>query len=194
MLDQDLKNLWQNATPSSPIQVDQALLLQEVRQEASTVYQKIKWRDWLEISVALLIMPLFGLVAWFVPFTLTKIGAALVIPWCALVIYQLRRARRKPLQDPSLPLEQFLLHYQVYLQQQVHLLQGVLYWYLLPFSCCMVLFLAGFPFGAKRLLVPAVALLGINVLVYFLNRRAIKKDLRPLLSKVNQTLSALKQA
>ncbi|GAB2532530.1 hypothetical protein [Rufibacter soli] len=193
MLDQDLKNLWQNSPSRESIHVNQTLLLQQVNQEADALARKIKIRDRLEIGVALVMMPLFGVVAWFIPFALTKLGAALVVVWCGWVVSKLRKARRHGTQDPSLPLDQFLLQYRGYLQRQVQLLKGVLYWYLLPFSGCMLLFFAGFPLGARQLLGPGAVVLAMNVLVYFLNKLAVQKELQPQLDKVNQTLAALEK-
>ncbi|WP_181304004.1 hypothetical protein [Rufibacter sp. XAAS-G3-1] len=193
MLDQDLKDLWQNAAPQDHIRLNQDLLLQEVGAEANALDQKIRQRDRLETRVALFMIPLFGLVAWRMPFPLTKLGAALVIPWCLLIIYQLRRARRHRVQNFSAPLQEYLLQYRHYLQHQVQLLKGVLYWYLLPFSVCLGLYFAGFPSSTGRLLTHLAIIMAINAFIYFHNRHAVKKELQPLLDKIDRTIATLEK-
>ncbi|MBC3541015.1 hypothetical protein ACFSC6_17185 [Rufibacter sediminis] len=194
MLDQDLKNLWQNARPQDQIHLNQHLLLQEVSQEAKTVDQKIRQRDRTEIAVALIMIPLFGLVAWRLPFPLTKLGAALVIPWCLLVIYQLKRARRHSVQNFSTPLVHYLHQYRRYLQDQIQLLKGVLFWYMLPFSVCLVLYFMGFSSSPAGLAMYVTFIVVMNVLIYFNNRNALKQDLEPLLEKVDRTIASLEKA
>lgn len=193
MLDQDLKNLWQNTPPQERIRLNQSLLLQEISQEAKEIDQKIRVRDRAEIGVALVMMPFFALVAWFMPFPLTKLGAALVIPWCAFVIFQLKRARRRSVHNFAAPIQTYLQQYRGYLQHQVQLLKGVLYWYLLPFTVCMVLFYAGFYSNTSHLAFHLVLVFVLNLLVYLANRYAVKKDLQPLLHKIDHTISALEK-
>ncbi|WP_066836766.1 hypothetical protein [Rufibacter ruber] len=193
MLDQDLKNLWQKGPSPSQIHLNQEVLLQEIRAEATATDQKIKTRDRREIGVALVVLPVFALTAWLMPFPLTKLGAGLVIPWCLLIVFQLKRARQNRVQDFSAPLQEYLHQYRQYLLRQAQLLKSAWYWYILPFTVCMVLFICGFPLSLGKMIFNLGIILGMSVFIYLANRHALKHELQPLLIKVERALSALKE-
>ncbi|MFB9864572.1 hypothetical protein [Rufibacter immobilis] len=191
MLDQDLKNLWQNGSSMPPIEVNQDLLLQEVNRQTQDLNQKIRDRDRREIGVALLMIPLFAFVSWRFPFPLTKLGAGLAVPFCMFIIYQLRRNRSQQPQNIAVPVQEYLHQYREYLHRQMRLLQKAMYWYMMPLNICLLLYFLGFP-SSKELLAFNLGIVAvINVLVYAANRHALKTELEPLLHKLDQAIALL---
>jgi hypothetical protein len=82
------------------------------------------------------------------------------------------------------------------LQIQKHLLDQVVYWYILPGFVLISLFLAGrFEVGGKNTQVIKTFVLNsaFAVAIYFLNKRAVKKDIVPRLDRVDQLIALLEK-
>ncbi|WP_205499925.1 hypothetical protein [Rufibacter psychrotolerans] len=191
MLDQDLKDLWQNGQAYPRIQLNQDTLMQEVATHAEYMEEKIRKRDRREIWAALFLIPVsVGLAIWF-PQPLVKLSWALTVVCCLFLIYQLKRGARHRVTNFSVPLDEYLHQYRLYLLEQIKMLRRVAFWYVLPFSGCQLLYFIGLGRDLPHLAINIVVVGIINYVIYRYNQKAVREDLQPLLEKVDQAIAAL---
>ena len=192
MIENEINLIWQNASAGEMVKLNRTLLLVEIEKEAQRTDQAFKRRDRREIIVAIALMPVLLLAAYFVPYTLSKIALLLLIPWCMFVIYCLRQVKKYKVDDASLPFLEYLEYRKVYLEKEKQLLQSVLYWYVLPPTILCILFFAGLPVSGARFAIHCVIVVGINLYICYLNQNAVKNELGPLISRIEQNISQLR--
>lgn len=76
------------------------------------------------------------------------------------------------------------------------LLASVLYWYILPCFVLILVFLAGFleaPGNVDYVVRTASLSFVFGVIIYFLNRMAIKRQITPRIEKIEKLISELDQ-
>jgi hypothetical protein len=185
MSDDELKKLWQSGKQDNA--PDTMVLLKRTRQELERLRRTISKRNRLEIGTAIVLMPVFALIAVFIPAILSKIGAALIVPACLFVIYKLKRTKKLlPVDDSSATLSEYLAQHRSYVFAEMKLLDSVLYWYLLPLMVPMLLFCIGlqhyrFAFGGVLL----------TIAVYALNKYVARKDFMPRIARLDKDIAEL---
>lgn len=192
MTDQELFDLWKANGPAQ-IRYDGSHLSKELQTSVTTLQKTIKYRDLREISVAAIMIPVFGFTAFMVPFLLSKIGAGIIVAWCLYLIIRLRKAAKKNTIDSTTSFLDHLKNASSFIVTQRRLLDSVLYWYILPCLSGVMLFFLGFDMPLTQLLLLAAFVLVIGVVVYLLNKHAIKKTLDPLLEQVNNIIKDLNE-
>lgn len=203
MAPDNLQQAWQSQTSLTRITIDADLLLKEVQRSQRRFRAMIFWRDFREVGVALLMIPL-----WF------YLGAAMSLPWTwyltvpAMVwgagFILVDRMRHQ--QQPSEPGEPLLQSVQVSLTQVVHqiwLLRNIFWWYLLPFTISILAFFAHVAWlsaiesnnwlaalGFATFL--SVFLLALYYWIYRLNQRAVRTHLEPRRQELLALLASLR--
>ncbi|WP_412061084.1 hypothetical protein [Rubrivirga sp. IMCC45206] len=200
-----LQTVWQTADVPVP-RVD-ADAFAELRTEAERFDRTIRWRDRREYAAAAIVAVLFargfpsadGLDR--VGIVLAVLGAAFVCAW------MWRAQRRRPPVAPGAPTAEALRVALERVEIQIRLLRTVAWWYLLPLMVGPVLMGVGGPLvelvtgpplapartGLVLLLSGLVLALMGGLLwgVYWLNQRAVARDLLPLRDRLAGTLHAL---
>jgi hypothetical protein len=160
------------------------------------MHKKIRNRDLGEQAGAIVGIPLFVYFAYQSPFLLTKVTSVLIILWDIFVIIRVRSARKhKPGAFTASYLE-YLYKTRDYLNTQKQLLDSVLYWYILPAMTLVFLFILG-PGIAGR--VPKIIKGGAGnvvfaIVIYFLNKRAVKKEFMPRLKKIDELITVTEKS
>lgn len=189
MLDNELKKLWKDASGAELVKLNKAKLLLDMNKALISFDKTIKQRNMREIWVAILVMPIFALTAWFAPNYISKAGALLVIPACIYIIHKLRGVRKMKKEDNSAPLHLYLLQYRNYISREMELLSTVLYWYILP----LLLPLSIFIIGLKRY--PSMlVLLAVGCFAYYVNKREIKRYFIPLLKQIDTDIANIEES
>ena len=80
---------WHGTTPVAPAEA-----LQQVQQRAGQLRRVVRRRDRVEIGIALLMLPLFGWLAFVGRTEVSQIGAAIIAIACLVIPIRLRAARR----------------------------------------------------------------------------------------------------
>jgi hypothetical protein len=191
MIEQELQKIWQDATTAERVLFNRTILLKELDNAVCSFEKGIRKRDRREIAVAVLLMPALAIIAYLIPFILSKVAMLLLIPWCLLVIYQLKRIKKENPDHVDMPLTGYLINKLQYVDRQKKLLQSVLYWYILPPSVLCILFFLGFNLPPGRLAIHIIIVLAVNMAILYLNMKAVKEDLEPLRHKLNETLKQL---
>jgi CubicO group peptidase (beta-lactamase class C family) len=194
MNDDALKRLWQQKTfpvPSSLPDAEQiALMERKMKRFDKTIFR----RDLLEVAACVLIVFWFGRELFKTQSRETALGCLVLICSgifiaCKLVISK----RRMPRIDPSDSLEKATESEIRKVEVQIRLLRSVWWWYLLPIMVGVNLCFAGMNSSLMAGIAYAVAGLMLNIFLYWLNQRAVKRNLAPmkmeLESLINRTPS-----
>ncbi len=179
---------WQEHSSQTRVTVDAGLLLKELQRSQRAFRATIFIRDFREIAVAMVMLPL-----WFF------LGITLSLPWTwyltvpALVwvagfmlVYRMRHK-----QDPSKP-EESLLHCVkrslTEQEDQIWLLRNIFWWYLLPPGISILAFFAHVSWlsrsiGTLPALIFFMGLVGfvfaLYSFIYWLNQHCVRTQLEP---------------
>lgn len=211
-MEQELKNIWNNIGSVQEISIDITLLIKELNDKMKSLQKKIQIRDTTEILAAVFLIAVFGYNFYIIPILLMKISCLWLVLWSVYVIYKLvsTKNRLKP-GDYHLPLLALLTKQKKVLTEQIDLLKTVPYWYVLPPFIGTVFFVLGIEipdvdnpevleiiWGISILSVfkciMIIVLAGIFAFVFRLNRRAVRKQLTPLLEDLKSIEDELKES
>ncbi len=197
MLD-DLKVGWESEM-KKPVNHEQlATVLEILKTETGKLDKSIKCRDTLEVSIALLLIPVWSWKLVYSVSLMQSVGLWIAILACLFIPYKLIKAKRVNVQKNNSVLG-FLLIEKVKLESQKKLLESVALWYILPLMIAIILITAGATLDSLgipqltfqlKIYYSFCALLFVGV--YLLNKRAAKKQFKPLLDKVNQHIKEIK--
>lgn len=199
-----LQSVWQMDPDPAPIDAD---ALATLRTEADRFDRTIRWRDWRETAAAVFVAAMFAR-GFPTADTLDRVGIVLAVLGATFVcVWMWRAQRRRPPVAPGAPTADALRVALERVEIQIRLLRSVAWWYIAPLMAGpllmglggLVLTLAETPalaLGRIALLVALTAVLfallgGFLAFVYWLNQRAVGRDLLPLRDRLADTLHAL---
>ncbi len=194
----DLKTGWKTEVEKTGKQQDLTRLVESLEKETKKLDKSIKRRDIMEISIALLLIPVWAWKLFSSASLLQTIGLWIAIVACIYIPYKLLKARQvESAKDDSLLA--FLSVEKSKIEKQKELLETIAIWYLSPLMVAIILITAGgkvddagVPQISEQLMVYYLFCGVLYVGIYFLNKRAAKKKFAPLLDKVNQQIQELK--
>jgi hypothetical protein len=187
-----LKQLWLNSNKEQRIEINSEKLLETINQKILNMDKLIKRRDRLEIFLAVCMIPLFGWWLIAVPQILIKIGSGIITAACLLVIFKLVSARRVNIKEEIASATKY--HLMVSLQRvrnQIKLLNTVLWWYFLPFFIGVICFFYSYSLTVISKAVYTIIVAALYGYIYYLNKRALKKHLKPLEDNIKKALDEL---
>ncbi len=192
MIDEELKKIWQGASDEAQIQFNKSKLLIEMEQKIQRFDEKIKRRNNLEIIGTILLIPVFTAIAFHTHYPVSKAGAILVVCFGIFVIFKLLHTRKKKKNiDYTNSLKQQLIATKTYIEHEKKLLNTVLYWYILPPFVGCILFWAGMPMNPWKLFGLITFALLLSCFIWFVNKRAVTRDVNPLIEQIETTLKEL---
>lgn len=198
MIEDELIQLWQTSPLQEQIKFEKSRLMLDVQSSLTRLERRIKYRDFIEIGVAVLIViPLFIYQAYIQPNYLSKLGALWIVVYCFYVIYRLVKSKKKkPVSDCSYV--EHLRQNKTHLIEQKILLNSVLYWYVLPCLVGFVIMLVGLLDLPNKTLEEIIkidkvwigffACIAAVVIIPLMNKRAVKKEIVPRIKKVNELI------
>jgi len=193
----DLKQDWQNNITQVSAPENLTEVINMLEKETSKIDKEIKRRDFLEISIAVLLIPfwIFGL--FISKGSIQSVGFIIAIASCVYIPYKLISAKK--VTAPKLSnVKAFLEREKQKVAQQKQLLESVVWWYIAPLTTSIVLITLGAT--VNELGIPSMndhlytyyGFLGLLIVgIYFLNKRAAKKKFGPLLTNIEQRLAEL---
>jgi len=193
----DLKKDWQkNITQVSPPE-NLTEVISMLEKETSKIDKEIKRRDFLEISIGVLLIPfwIFGL--FISKGSIQTVGFIIAIASCIYIPYKLISAKK--ITAPKLSnVKAFLEREKQKLAQQKQLLESVVWWYITPLTISIVLITlgatvnaSGMPVMNEHLFIYYGCLALLIGGIYLLNKRAAKKKFGPLLTNIEHRLTEL---
>jgi uncharacterized membrane protein len=198
MIEDELIKIWQSSSNQERIKFEKSKLMIELQSSLNRLH---RWWNYLELSETFLAV--FGvllsiLLLFKIPFILTKIALALMIICAVYLIIKYRGVKKFHPND----LEENYLNYikknKEYLLVQKKFLRTYVYWGILPVFPIMILFTISiwkkipenFIIG---LIFINIATIGMGVYGYFLNKKRVKKEITPRISRVNELINKLEQ-
>ena len=197
MIEEELIKIWQSSPNQEQIKFEKSRLMIDVQSSMDRFHRGIKYRDLREQIAIIIVIPVFAYYAYAIPHLLSKIASVLIIGWGIYIAIRLRKANKH---NPSAFTEtylEYLYKTRDYLLIQKQLLDNVLYWYILPGVAFIFLFVLGFvgvPGKSRYIIKMSVINVVMAVAIYYLNKRAVKKQFIPRLEKVDELIKVMEQA
>ena len=190
---------WHAQSSQTRVTIDADLLLKEVQRSQRNFRAMIFWRDFREVGVALLLLPV-----WF------YMGVTMASPWtwyltvpaliwvAGFILVDRMRHKQKPseLADPLLHSVKNSL---AQVEHQIWLLRNIFWWYLLPFTVSLLAFFAHIAWLSSEDWLAAlgyatflfVFVLAIYSFIYYLNQNAVRTQLEPRRQELLALLASL---
>ena len=202
----ELQETWQSQKGDFRLTIDSNVLLKQIQRNKEYFESVVFWRDVREVSVAVILFFFFlyfGIKHSLWPLSLL----ALLCLWVSvfMVADRIVQKRRQPRLSDSL--FNCIKSSLAQINHQVWLLRNVLWWYLSPlgaglliwFSYCglMVIMSESEEASLGYLLFILVCIVGTIFLywgIYWLNQRAIRKELTPRKHELEELFNSLKNA
>lgn len=193
----DLKQDWQQAITTKSTPDDLTEVIDMIEQQTSKIDKEIKRRDFLEIGIALLLIPVWVLGLINSASTMQSIGCIIAIVACVYIPYRLTSAKKVDVKKSD-SVKDFLIQEKQKIQQQKQMLESIVWWYIGPLTVAIVLITLGANVnesgvpqisGNMHWYYICVGLLMVGV--YFLNKLAAKEKFGPLLKNIEQRLSEI---
>src|SRR3954471_16719577 len=183
----NFQKAWHTQSSQTRVTVDANLLLKEMQRSQRSFRATIFRRDFREVVIGVLMLPL-----WF------YLGRRLSLPWAwylgipaitwvvLFIVVDRIRQKQQP-NEPGEPLLDCAKGSLIQVEHQIWLLRNVFWWYLLPCTIAIFGFFAqvawlrhsGF-WPITLALVPYVLFLVVVYgFVYYLNQRAVRRELEP---------------
>jgi len=211
MLEQELKNIWNNSSKTTQISIETDQLINEFDIKMTRIQKKIKNRDVREISASVIGILIFCFFAYEIPFPITKFSCYLSILWFVFVIYKFRKSKlQNASENLSLPLKEQLIHKKQLLQQQVKLLDSAAYWYAGPSFITNFIFIIGLgnptdynwsnqlaesllPLTVNAKTITLIGLAFFHLFIIWINKMAARKGVQPILKSIDAIQQQIKK-
>ena len=202
MLEQEIKDIWSNSSRTAKISIDTSQLVEELNTKVTTIQKKIRIRDNTEIYASVIGILIFGYLSYEIPFPITKAACALSIIWFVFVIFKFRKSKiQNTKSNLHLSLTEQLEQQKVTMKLQLDLLDSATYWYTIPPFIINLIFIFGLenpsdynwtnsiaenilPLSMNLKIGTIIGLAMFYALTFWLNKRAIIKEIKPLLNNI----------
>lgn len=190
MHDETLKELWreQSIEPAPPLPDAEQLV--KMKRRLSRLSRTLFWRDCRENLAAVFVVACFGLYFVIFPALLARLGSALVIlSGLVVMLYPIWRKHRVPKPAPESSMMQLLESELRRVEVEISLLRSVHWWYILPGTVGVMIFVAGLNRSATWTILFALSVVALDAFVYWINQIACDKKLLPLKRELESLLS-----
>lgn len=181
MHDDELKALWRTQTiePAPPLPGSEQLAAMQSRMNGMN--RTLFWRDCRENVAALFVLVVFGAYFFIFPNPLARLGSVVVmLSSLFIVAYPLWRKRSVPKPAPDASMVESLESELRKVQVEILLLRSVLWWYILPCSAGVILFMAGLNTSIFYTLTVVAFAIAFDAFLYWINQLACERSLLPL--------------
>lgn len=183
MKEEDIKNIWTaSGTHYFPADVKS---IRHLQGEIDRMDKVIKKRDWLEISLAVLVVIAFEGMLFLFDNIYTKLGCILILLSSVMIVGVLRKYRKRNDQVHLLISEHIRAELRFYRNQR-RLLKNVSFWYILPIFAGLTLFYLGVVGSWTEFVGFTFINLGVMIFVMYLNRQAIRKEIDPFIASLEK--------
>ncbi|PIQ48154.1 MAG: hypothetical protein COW03_11465 [Cytophagales bacterium CG12_big_fil_rev_8_21_14_0_65_40_12] len=203
MTEQELRNIWTNASQVEKIQVDLSRLVIDLKNKLDHIEKAIRNRDLREIIAAFIGVPIFAYFAYEIPFPITRIASLLTVVWSIYVIYRFRKLQKsRKTEDLTLPFKSQLENQKTNMMAEHRFLDTVLYWYAGPPFLLNTLFILGLgkaeslsdpswiiahlPLNMNEKIPLIIGLACFYTFIVWLNKKAVKKTINPLIAEIDR--------
>lgn len=195
-MEDELIKLWQSSSNQERVKFEKSKLMLELDSSLDRLHRWWKYLELVELISLVIGIISFAFIVYWVPFINVKIASILIIIIGIVTMIQiLTLNKRKPnnLEDNYL---KHLKRTRAYLKAQKKLLATYFYWGILPLFPIMLLFLFDFwqiPEKRTIIIVTYVGTIALGLYGYFLNKKRIKNEIDPRITKVDALIKELKE-
>lgn len=181
----DFQKAWRTQSSRTRLTVDAEQMLQEVQLAERQFRAMIFWRDFREVVIALLMIPMWFLMGALTSQPWTWYLTVPVLVWIAVFMLVYRKLYVRRPSEPSQPLLDCVKNSLTEVEAQIWLLRNVFWWYLLPPSTSLMTYFVHISWlaaGWGFFVLAGFAGLFLFVVyrwVYRLNQRAVCEQLEP---------------
>jgi len=196
MMEDELIKIWQSSSSQERLKFEKSKLMLELQSGLGRLNGWWKYRVQVEIVAAMIAIPAFALIAFWVPFTTSKIASALIIIYVIYVIMRLLSIKKFKPRDLEENYLEYLKKSREYLEAQRHLLETYNYWGALPLYPLLFLFLMGFweiPSKRDLIIIVYLGMVAIHIYGYFLNMRRVKNEIMPRINRIDELIESLEE-
>lgn len=197
MIEDELIRIWQSSPNQERVKFEKSRLMIEVQSSIDHFHRVVKYRDLMDTIPAVMIIPAFAFVTYFVPFNLSKIASGFIALWGVYLILRLRKARRNKPGAMTASYLEYLQKNRRFLMDQKELMDTILYWAVIPLMTLVSLFFIGVFMGRPGPPVKRAIAFGGNIVlgiaVYLFNKSAVKKQIVPRLEKVDELIKVMEK-
>ena len=201
----ELQKTWQKDAGDSRLTIDSDTLFREVRRNKESFESAIFWRDVREVAVAVVMVGVFLYRAFTAAENMWEAGSYVILAMTCLYVAAFfpidRRIQRKKEANYTDPLQACIESSLTQVEHQIWLLKNVFWWYLLPPGAGIALFFIVVYWSLFKVL-PAARVLSVCLVttslvvlvfwgVYWLNQRAVRKELIPRKQELESLLNNL---
>jgi hypothetical protein len=189
---------WQAQSSQTRVAVDADLMLQEVLRSQAKFRSTIFWRDFREVGVGLVMLPLWVYLgaAFSMPWTWYLTVPAII--WVVGFFFVDRMRHPQAPSEPGEPLLRCVKNSLTQTEHQIWLLRNVAWWYLLPFTISILAFFAHITWlrsdnwsEALGLAPVFIVFVAVYCFVYWLNQYAVRIYLEPRRQELQKLLASL---
>ncbi|SDX73057.1 hypothetical protein [Flavobacterium degerlachei] len=210
MLEQELKDIWNNSSQTAQISIETKHLREELNTKINSIQKKIRIRDVREIAASIFGILIFSYLLYEIPFPITKVACGLAIAWFVFVIVKFRKSKLQNTKtDFSLTVAEQLNNQKTMMLQQSSLLDSALYWYAIPPFIMNFIFIIGLenpmdynwtnsvaesllPLTSNFKIITLIGLALFYAFTIWINKRALNKDVKPTIESIEKMQQQIK--
>ena len=195
MIEDELIKIWKSSSNQERVKFEKSKLMIELQSSLDRLHRWWKYVELFEVVLAIFGILVGVFVLFKVPFVLVKIAIALIIVLAIILILKYNKVNKF---KPS-NLEENYIDYikknRQYLEVQKKFLNSYLYWGILPVYPIMLLCNIAIwnKVPIHFILCNSVAVIGIGVYGYFLNKKRIQNEINPRIASVDELIRELKE-
>jgi len=211
MLEQELKEIWRNSSQEEKIKFDLSRLIIDLNDKTSSIEKNIRRRDNTDFVTAILSVPIFGYIAYVIPFPITKVGIILAMIGFIWGIIKRRNHKKNKLPiQLNLTFREQLKNQRINMLKEVRLLDTVLYWFIIPSFIPYAISIIGLgdpteygwsntmlnqllPISLSYKMANLIFAVAIFATILWTNKRIIRKTLKPLIKDIDKVMHQLEQ-
>lgn len=189
---EEMKQIWKRQRKSEKEMLTTEQLILLLNNKLISMDEKIRKRDWLEISVAAVTALVCGIILFYTDSFWYRMGCLSLIGASILITYKLQKARSQDAAhdiQANQPFRKHLREELCKMRAQEKLLKSVLWWYLLPIFIGLLFFVIGFeePLWGKTVYLTIVVI--VYAYIWWLNQRAVTKSISPLIKELKEAIA-----
>ena len=169
------KSIWMDDSLQNDLEIGQ---VSEWKKKHNKLRRQITLRNIVEIAAAVLTIIIYIYFIIYVPSLISKVGSSIVILSLLFILITLLRNRVKGV-DFSATVVEAGYAYKKEMEKQIILLKNLIFWYITPPAIGIIVFTVGLELPWYVNILSITVILIVNIAVYLINRRALKKKFLP---------------
>lgn len=196
MIEDELIKIWQSSSNQERVKFEKSKLMMELQSSLGRLHRWWKYLELVEVVAAIITILSFAFIVYWVPFTSTKIAAALVVIWSSHILIRVLGIKKFKPNDLEENYLEYLKKTREYLEVQKKLLNTSVYWANLPIYPIVLLFFVGvWEIPATRYIIISsyLVMVGMGIWAYVLNKRRVKNEIDPRIKRVDDLIKTLEE-